>query len=192
VSTDDIWYVDAALDISSSVQGIIHSQRKGNGRGPSLTRGRQVYELAKLTLQRGKGPTIGAGKARWNNIHVHDLARAYVLLVETAVAGKTDNGLWGDKGYYFTENGEHFWASLSTRIAESAKKQGFIQSSETEALDEATAKKVAGFESISWGLNSRGEARRLKKLLGWKPSERSIEDEVDTIVKNEWDRLQKD
>jgi hypothetical protein len=123
---------------------------------------------------------------------VHDLARAYVLLVEAAVAGKTDDGLWGDKGYYFTENGEHFWASLSTRIAESAKKQGYIKSSETEALDEATAKKVAGFESISWGLNSRGEARRLKKLLGWKPSERSIEDEVDTIVNNEWERLQKE
>ncbi|OAG08055.1 NAD(P)-binding protein [Paraphaeosphaeria sporulosa] len=164
----------------------------GEGRGPSLTRGRQVYELAKLTLQRGKGPTIGHGKARWNNVHVHDLARAFVLLVDAAVAGRTDDGLWGEQGYYFTENGEHYWAELSARIAESAKKQGFIQSAETEALDEETAKKVAGFESISWGLNSRGEARRLKKLLGWKPVERSIEDEVDTIVQNEHDRLQKE
>lgn len=123
---------------------------------------------------------------------MRDLAKAFVLLVEAAVAGKTDDGLWGDKGYYFTENGEHFWAELSTRIAESAKKQGFVQSAETEALDEETAKKVAGFESISWGLNSRGEARRLKKLLGWKPVEHSIEDEVDSIVKNEYERLQKD
>ncbi|KAL1610333.1 hypothetical protein SLS60_001999 [Paraconiothyrium brasiliense] len=163
----------------------------GNGRGPSLTRGRQVYELAKLTLQRGKAPIIGGGKARWNNIHVHDLSRAYLLLVEAAVAGKTDDGLWGDKGYYFTENGEHFWSSLSQRIAESAKRQGYIQIAETEALDKATANKVAGFESISWGLNSRGEARRLKKLLRWKPQECSIEEEVDTIVKNEWERLQK-
>ncbi|KAJ4349829.1 uncharacterized protein N0V89_008448 [Didymosphaeria variabile] len=162
----------------------------GDGRGPSLTRGRQVYELAKLTIQRGKAPIIGGGKARWNNIHVHDLSRAYVLLVEAAVAGRTDEGLWGDKGYYFTENGEHFWSSLSQRIAESAKNQGYIQFAKTEALDKATANKVAGFESISWGLNSRGEARRLKKLLGWKPQERSIEDEVDTIVKNEWERLQ--
>lgn len=123
---------------------------------------------------------------------MHDLSRAFVLLVEAAVAGKTDDGLWGDKGYYLTENGEHYWSELSQKIAESAKKQGYIQSAETEALDEATAKKVAGFESISWGLNSRGEARRLKKLLGWKPVERSIEDEVDTIVKNEWERLQKE
>lgn len=123
---------------------------------------------------------------------MHDLARAFVLLVEAAVAQKTDDALWGAKGYYFTENGEHYWAELSKRIAESAKKQGFIKSAETEALDEEAAKKAAGFESISWGLNSRGEARRLAKVLGWKPVERSIEDEVDTIVKNEHDRLQKE
>ncbi|KAK3203186.1 hypothetical protein GRF29_112g454745 [Pseudopithomyces chartarum] len=161
----------------------------GNGRGPSLTRGRQVYELAKLTLQRSKAPIIGSGKARWNNIHVHDLSRAFVLLVEAAVAGKTDDGLWGDKGYYFTENGEHYWSEIAKRVAESAKSQGYIESAETEDLDESTAKEVAGFESISWGLNSRGEARRLKKLLGWKPVERSLEDEIPTIVANEQRRL---
>lgn len=161
----------------------------GNGRGPSLTRGRQVYELAKLTLQRSKAPIIGSGKARWNNIHVHDLSRAFVLLVEAAVAGKTDDGLWGDKGYYFTENGEHYWSEIAKKVAESAKSQGYIESAETEDLDESTAKEVAGFESISWGLNSRGEARRLKKLLGWKPVERSLEDEIPTIVANEQRRL---
>lgn len=74
-------------------------------------------------------------------------------------------------------------------MAESAKSQGYIESAETEDLDESTAKEVAGFESISWGLNSRGEARRLKKLLGWKPVERSLEDEIPTIVANEQRRL---
>ncbi|KAJ4304948.1 hypothetical protein N0V90_000476 [Kalmusia sp. IMI 367209] len=163
----------------------------GPGRGPSLTRGRQVYELAKLTLERGTAPTIGAGKARWNNVHVHDLSRAFVLLVEAAVSSSADEDLWGPKGYYLTENGEHYWSELAKRIAQSAKEQGFIKEAEAEALDEETAKKVAGFESISWGLNSRGEAKRLKKLLGWAPKERSIEDEVSDIVWSEWQRLGK-
>lgn len=120
---------------------------------------------------------------------MHDLSRAFVLLVEAAVAGKTDDGLWGDKGYYLTENGEHYWSDLAKKIAASAQSQGYISSAETEDLDEKTAKEVAGFESISWGLNSRGEARRLKKLLGWTPVERSIEDEIPTIVANEQRRL---
>lgn len=120
---------------------------------------------------------------------MHDLSRAFVLLVEAAVAGKTDDGLWGDKGYYFTENGEHYWSEVAKKVVESAHSQGYISSAETEDLDEATAKEVAGFESISWGLNSRGEARRLKKLLGWKPVERSLEDEIPTIVANEQRRL---
>ncbi|KAK3053033.1 hypothetical protein LTS18_012207, partial [Coniosporium uncinatum] len=41
----------------------------GEGRGPSLTRGRQVYELAKTTLQIRRGPIVGEGKAVWNNVH---------------------------------------------------------------------------------------------------------------------------
>lgn len=163
----------------------------GVGRGPSLTRGRQVYELAKATLELKKGPILGAGKARWNNVHVHDLAQAFVLLTEAAAAGKTDKELWGDKGYYFTENGEHYWGLLSEWIAKTAADLEFIPEAVTENLDQDKAKEVAGFESLSWGWNSRGKALRLNKLLGWQPKERSIEDEVPTIVKSEWQRLQK-
>ncbi|KAF1978605.1 NAD(P)-binding protein [Bimuria novae-zelandiae CBS 107.79] len=161
----------------------------GDGRGPSLTRGRQIYELAKLTLQRGTAPILGAGLARWNNIHITDLSRAFILLVEAAASHNGSPDLWGAHGYYFTENGEHYWADLSRKIAESAASQGFISSAQMEVLDEKTAKHVAGFESLSWGLNSRGEARRLRKLLGWKPVERSIEEEIRTIVANEQRRL---
>lgn len=163
----------------------------GVGRGPSLTRGRQVYELAKATLELKKGPILGAGKARWNNVHVHDLAQAFILLVEAAAEGRTDDGLWGDRGYYFTEDGEHYWGLLSEWIAKTATDLGYMPEALTENLDEEKAKSVAGFESLSWGWNSRGKAERLRKLLGWEAKERSIEDEVPTIVRSEWERLQK-
>ena len=164
----------------------------GLGRGPSLTRGRQVYELAKATLELKKGPILGAGKARWNNIHVHDLAEAFVVLVEAAAAKKTDEELWGDKGYYFTENGEHYWGLLSEWIAKTAADLKFIDEAATEEMDQEKAKSVAGFESLSWGWNSRGKAQRLNKFLGWEAKERSMEDEVPSIVKSEWQRLQKE
>lgn len=162
----------------------------GVGRGPSLTRGRQVYELAKATLELKKGPILGDGKARWNNIHVHDLADAFVLLTEAAANGKTDEGLWGDKGYYFTENGEHYWGLLSEWIAKAAADMGYIPENKTEKMDEEQAKEVAGFESLSWGMNSRGKAERLNKLLGWEPKQQSIEDEVPSILRSEHERLQ--
>ncbi|CAD0082486.1 unnamed protein product [Aureobasidium vineae] len=162
----------------------------GDGRGPSLTRGRQVYELAKTVLDIQAAPLIGGGKAMWNNVHVHDLARAFVLLVEEAAKNNTDSKLWGKNGYYFTENGEHVWGDLSKVIAESAKQQGLLKEVKSEQMDMETAKKTAGFEAVSWGWNSRGKARRFKEVLGWKPQERSIEDEVPTIVKNEHGRMQ--
>ncbi|KAI4718074.1 NAD(P)-binding protein [Aureobasidium sp. EXF-10727] len=164
----------------------------GDGRGPSLTRGRQVYELAKTVLDIQAAPVIGGGKAMWNNVHVHDLARAFVLLVEEAAKNNTDSKLWGKNGYYFTENGEHVWGDLSKVIAESAKQQGLLKEVKSEQMDMETAKKTAGFEAVSWGWNSRGKARRFKEVLGWKPQERSIEDEVPTIVKNEHERMQQE
>ncbi|GAB7354743.1 hypothetical protein MBLNU459_g5154t1 [Dothideomycetes sp. NU459] len=163
----------------------------GEGRGPSLTRGRQVYELAKTTLSIKKGPIIGGGRARWNNIHVHDLADAYVLLVEAAAAKNTSPELWGDKGYYFTENGEHYWGELAERISKCAAELGFIDKAETEQMGEEKAKETAGFEAISWGWNSRGKAERLGRVLGWTPKQGSLEDEVPTIVKSEHARMQK-
>lgn len=161
----------------------------GVGRGPSLTRGRQVYELAKCTLERGKGPVLGEGKARWNNVHVHDLADAYVLLVEAAAEGKANEGLWGEKAYYFTENGEHYWGLLAEWVAKAAADMGFIAENKTEEMNEEKAKDVAGFESLSWGWNSRGKSQRLRELLGWEPKMGPLMEEVPAIVRAEAARL---
>lgn len=165
----------------------------GKGRGPVSGRGRQVYELATFVLKEGYSPRIGKGLARWNNIHVHDLSVVFELLVEAALdpSRKADKEIWGAKGYFLTENGEHVWGELSTLVGKAAHEQGFIkQEPEVRELsyDEAV-KSSAGFEAASWGLNSRASALRAKKVLGWKPQEKSLEDEVPAIVKSEAARL---
>ena len=161
----------------------------GRGRGPVSVRGRQVYELAKLIMTKQYIPIIGEGKARWNHIHIEDLSDVYRLLVNKAVEGDTNEELWGAKGYLFTETGEHAWGDLSRHVAAEAEKLGYAENLKEGSLDKDEALKQAGFEAVSWGLNSRGKGERARKYLGWKPSRPSIEAETPNILKEEHDRI---
>jgi nucleoside-diphosphate-sugar epimerase len=163
----------------------------GNGRGPINQRSRQVYELAKLTLTGQYVPIIGPGKARWHHVHVNDLADLYVLLIEAAVAGNTDAELWGAKGYIFPDGGEHVWGDLSRTMGQKAVELGYLKEAKEKSLEKDAAIEQAGFEAVSWGWNSRSKGERASKVLGWKPTRPSIEEEVPEILKKEHARLQK-
>jgi nucleoside-diphosphate-sugar epimerase len=121
-------------------------------------------------------PTIGQGKARWNNVHVSDLAQLFVLLTEAAINKNTDAELWNEKGYYLVENGEHLWADLARLMGKKATDLGLVDGK----LDEK-----------SWGFNSRGKAERARKVVGWQPNAPSIEDTVEQILKDEKNNLNK-
>ncbi|KAF8247493.1 NAD(P)-binding protein [Wilcoxina mikolae CBS 423.85] len=88
----------------------------GQGTGPGNTKSMQVPWLVQLTLKRGKAFTVNGGKNRWNNVHVRDLARLYLMLTEAAVNGGAGAD-WNQEGYYFCENGEHVWGDVSREIA---------------------------------------------------------------------------
>ena len=147
--------------------------------------------MAQLIIERGFIPVVGEGKARWNNVHVEDLSDVYQSLVAKAVGKDTSDELWGSKGYILTENGEHKWTDLAKAMAKEAEELGYIKDPKEDALSEDEALKAAGFEAVSWGLNSRGKAERAGKYLGWKPSRCSLEDEVPKILKEEHERLGK-
>jgi nucleoside-diphosphate-sugar epimerase len=110
-----------------------------------------VYELSKLILSANYIPIIGEGKARWNNVHVADLSDLYVLLCEAAVAQKLDAEIWGPRGYYLAENGEHLWSDIAKMIGKQAEQMGYIKSPETKTLSRDAALDQAGFEAESWG-----------------------------------------
>ncbi|OJJ44218.1 hypothetical protein ASPZODRAFT_101064 [Penicilliopsis zonata CBS 506.65] len=163
----------------------------GRGRGPLSQRGRQVYSLAQMTLLLNKAPIIGAGKAIWNNIHLYDLSDLWILLVEAALAGRSDEGLWGSKAYYLTENGEHAWGTLAHQLAQAAVKLGYLDQPTAEEISIEEAKSFAGNEALTWGLNSRGRALRARKLLGWTPSRHSLVEELPTVLQSEQARAHK-
>lgn len=113
-------------------------------------------------------------------------------MTEAAVNRKTDAELWNEKGYYLVENNEHFWSDLARLMGKRAQELGLVDKNlEESSLGKDKAVEQAGFEAVSWGFNSRGKAERAKKVVGWKPSGRGIEDYVDEILKDEKSRIDK-
>lgn len=171
----------------------------GTGRGPVATRSRQAYELARLVLRTGAAPIVGAGQARWRHVHVADLSVAFLKLAETAAAAaaatttdrEKEKELWGARGYYLVESGEHVWAEMARATARAAHALGFIAAPDRESpLGRQEALDVAGFEAVSWGLNARGRGERLRRLLGWTPTRPSLEACLPEILRYEKARLE--
>lgn len=156
----------------------------GDGRGPGNKSSRQVPVLVKTALKTGQTPQIGRGLAEWNHVHVNDLATLFVLLTEAAIKNdpSLDAKLWGKEGYYLAENGNHVWGEVSKWVAADAYKKGYIKTEELKPMGTEEAEKTAGFEALSWGLNSRGQAKRAREYLGWKPVGRSLKDEIPYMI----------
>lgn len=77
----------------------------GKGRGPVNQRSIQIPDLAKASLQHGRGLYVGQGHNTWNTIHISDLTNLFVSLV--CEASKTTNPeLWNENGVYFAESGK--------------------------------------------------------------------------------------
>lgn len=145
--------------------------------------------MAKLILTGKYVPIIGAGKSRWNNVHIEDLSDVFDLLIEAAVRKDISDELWGAKGYMLIENGEHVWSDLARKMGKTAVNLGFVDSIDERHLNKETALAQAGFEAVSWGLNSRGRGLRARKFLGWQPKQHSLEAELPKIVQQEHQRL---
>jgi hypothetical protein len=156
----------------------------GPGRGPGNQRSMQLYDMSKITLQRGVGLQVEAAENVWSTVHVQDLSLIFLRLVEDAAAS-SGVATWGAKGYYFAENGEIVWREMAKKIAEDAKKQGLIETDEVKAVSPDTANELLPWGAFMWGTNSRSRAIRARKLLGWNPVQKSAIDEAADIVAGE-------
>jgi hypothetical protein len=74
---------------------------------------------------------------------------------------------------------------VSKEVGEAAFKQGYIKSKEVNVMTPEEAKEIAGFEALSWALNSKGFAKRARKILGWKPTGKSLKECIPDIVDGE-------
>lgn len=92
---------------------------------------------------------------------------------------------WGKEGYYLTEDRTIVWGEISKVVTTEAHKQGFIASDEVSSVSSEKAGQLRSYGFLLWGANSRGTAIRARKLLGWSPKGKSIEEETPDLVKEE-------
>lgn len=176
----------------------------GKGRGPVGTRSRQAYELARLILEAEFIPIVGEGKARWDHVHVFDLSRVYLLLAEAAAAavggkkegmgdatGEEEREMWGERGYYFVPGGRHVWGEVAEAMGRQAEVMGLVGDKKLEkaGLSREKAMEQAGFQAVSWGLNSQGRGERAAKVLGWRPEGPGLYEEIPRILSEEAERM---
>ncbi|KAF2446418.1 NAD dependent epimerase/dehydratase family protein [Karstenula rhodostoma CBS 690.94] len=157
----------------------------GPGRGPDNRRSMQAYNLSKATLQRGKGFQVNAGQNIWHEVHVQDLSDVFLGLVTAALQPGGGKATWNDEGYYFAETGSFQWGDISRKIAKIAKDKKLIDSSEIDSLPVEEINKLVRAGGYLYGTNSRATAVRAKKLLGWTPKQKSLEDMLPDIVEEE-------
>ncbi|KAF9317717.1 hypothetical protein BG003_000396 [Podila horticola] len=157
----------------------------GYGTGPVNQNTIQVPMLVKASLKNGQAVQVGEGLNIWNKVHVHDLARFYILLLERSlqepqVAGEDaldDQGniLPGlpknQDAYWFAEDGEFTWGSIGQSIAREFVRLGINDSGEVQSVSPKGEEGVFGhkFAGPSLGANSRCRAVKAREILGWNP-----------------------
>lgn len=156
----------------------------GAGRGPDNTRSVQAYKITEAFLKHKQGFKVGKSENVWHGIHVQDLSELYVLLGEAAINGGQP-ATWNEEGYYLAENESFVWGDILQKIANIAAKQGLLTDGTLEECSPEQADKYMHHAKYYVGTNSRGVSIRGKKLLGWKPVQCNLEDELPTVVNTE-------
>ncbi|KAI0895406.1 hypothetical protein F4806DRAFT_469127 [Annulohypoxylon nitens] len=160
----------------------------GIGRGTGNQRSIQIPVLIEKSIQRGQGFQVAEGKAFWNNVHVHDLSDLFALLYKEALSGEKKE-VWGADAYYFAENGGAVWGDISAKTVDILHSKGLIKDTNIEKLSQEDSANIIPYGPHVWGQNSRSRAIRARKLLGWTPRQRSLEDELPIAVDYEVKRL---
>lgn len=119
---------------------------------------------------------------------MYDLARLYLNIIDSAVTelqGGKGAATWGTEGYYFAENGVHYWQDVAGWLAEEADKQGCLKggNSLTVEANEDEVFKYVG--PAVFNCMSSCKSIRAKKLFSWGCREKELKDEIEEIVRSE-------
>lgn len=158
----------------------------------------QLPVLARFALKHGYVPTVGPGLAVESNIHVLDLARAYMTILhfmesEPASSQKFTNPYWFCEA---TGDEEPSWQNIAAHLAQSLRAAGRsdVQPKPKQLEGEELWGDLFGPVTASIvGLNSRSRAVRLREL-GWEPKEKDwkkswVDDELPNVLR-EWEEGQ--
>lgn len=168
----------------------------GTGRGLISQRSDQIPNLAKLILEQKQGLQLADGQSFWNSVHLYDLARLYVRVVDDAIgesppsARGCSSRAWNREGYYLVESGRYFWGEIARRITSEAYRLGLLPTDQVAVVDGVLGRDVLAPAGRPVG-NYAVEAKtvRARRLRGWQAVEGSLQDEIPAIVRAEAVRL---
>ncbi|KAJ5781318.1 Phosphatidylethanolamine-binding protein PEBP [Penicillium paradoxum] len=148
----------------------------------------QLPTLIRYSIKHGYAGQIGKGLSLWNQIHVKDLARGYMVLLHwmerTPIKEAAQNP------YFFCENGQELsWGECAAEIGRILKSKGRIDQATPQTVPEDHwCDLFGGHSGIMVGSNARNRASRLRKM-GWAPLEKGTlaslaEDEIPIILED--------
>lgn len=158
----------------------------GRGRGPVNTHTIQGPTIAKYTLEHGQAFQVGRGENVWSTIHVADVAKLFVLLLDAAWKGQDD--VWNENGIFLPENGQIAFSEYARLISKAAKDQMLIESDSIKSLTSDEVDQVLAHGAVVLGTNAKLSSSRAQKFLGWQPSGISLAEDVPLMVKGEAER----
>jgi len=128
----------------------------------------QIPRLVKLAIKNKQAFTTYSGDYNWSHVHIDDLGDLYIILLSKLLDGEDIKT--GKEGYYFAENGVHYWKDISSKIGSTLKERGVIKTDEVANLQPEQIIKLANdeFAPFYWGTNSVSKAE-LARSYGWEP-----------------------
>lgn len=149
----------------------------------------QIPTITRFALKHGFAGHVGKGLGVESQIHVLDLARAYVVLLHYVESSPPSTFL--QNPYFFCENGREFsWKEVAENVGKALHAKGLIKDPAPKEYSKEDWDELFGeYTGTVIGLNSRSRAVRLREL-GWEPREKGIwesynEDELPEILKEE-------
>jgi nucleoside-diphosphate-sugar epimerase len=121
----------------------------------------QIPVLVRQARTSGIARYIGRGLNRWSNVHIADVAAAYVLALAKAPAG----------AFFYVESGEEALGNIAGAIA---ARMG-LGAAQSWSAEDAIAAWGRNLAVLSLGSNSRVRGH-VATALGWSPTRRSVTD----------------
>ncbi|RMZ73607.1 nucleoside-diphosphate-sugar epimerase [Pyrenophora seminiperda CCB06] len=162
----------------------VYGQGKGLGRTTSALVPVYVHEVRAL----GAAFYVASGTNRRSWVHVDDLTRLYLLLVEAALAGGLEATHFGKNGYYFAATQEHSQLDLARETGRILHQHGVINDAQPvrvglEQLDTmVNCPEFPGLRRYMFASNSRTRAERAERLFAYKAQAPGLMDVLESDV----------
>jgi hypothetical protein len=185
--TIDLAIVKASQDLGDKAKLAIMIPPEIYGFNPRHRRlSIQIPTIARFALKHGYAGHVGKGLSVWSQVHVLDLARAYIVLLHHIESAEASTLV--QNPYFFCENGKEIsWKEVAEEVGQALYAKGLIKDATPKELKKEVWDDLFGeYTPAVMGLNSRSRAVRLREL-GWKSQEKGTwesfnEDELPEIL----------